>query len=102
MLEVDAGKQEVFADVQSSPLHEPHGRIADDEGTLRWDARDLTRWVLPEPEGPIRRMLDFSIRTLCKTASAMIGSGSSRSQVSKWFETPRANRLFATLCPIMN
>src|SRR5271157_6519397 len=49
-------------------------------------------------------MLLFSIRTLCKSASAMIGSGASRSQQStrrlKWLVTPRASRLLATACPI--
>src|SRR5271165_5737607 len=29
-------------------------------GTLRYEARDFTRWVLPEPEGPIRRVSLFS------------------------------------------
>src|SRR5208337_3577418 len=66
----------------------------------------MTRWVLPEPEGPISRMLLFSIRTFCKSASAMIGSGASRSQVStsllKWLLTPRASRLLAMACPTTN
>jgi hypothetical protein len=30
-------------------------------GTLRQEARDFTRRVLPEPLGPISRMFDFSI-----------------------------------------
>src|SRR5271166_6440968 len=51
-------------------------------------------------------MLLFSIRTLCKSGSATIGSGASRSQVStirlKWLLTPRASRLLAMSCPITN
>src|SRR5208337_5565766 len=66
----------------------------------------MTRWVLPEPDGPMSRMLLFSIRTLCKSGSATMGSGASRSQVStrrlKWLLTPRARRLLAMFCPITN
>src|SRR5271157_1470666 len=51
-------------------------------------------------------MLLFSIRTLCKSGSATIGSGAVRSQVStirlKWLLTPRASRLLAMSCPITN
>ena len=32
---------------------------------------------LPVPEGPISRMLDFSIRTFCRSGSATMGSGAS-------------------------
>src|SRR5271157_5283029 len=73
-------------------------------GTFKYAARDLTRWVLPEPEGPISRMLDFSTTTSRRSASATIGSGAPQSQAStsrlKWLETPRARRLLAMSCPI--
>ena len=36
------------------------GRIADDQGDVEITCQASTRWVLPLPEGPIRRMLDFS------------------------------------------
>ena len=59
---------------------------------------------LPEPEGPISRMLDFSMTTSRRSGSAMIGSGASRSQAStrrlKWLVTPRASRLLAISCPM--
>ena len=53
-------------------------RIDDDEGDIeiRSQASDQVR--LPEPERPISRVLLFSIRTLCKSGSAMIGSGAVR------------------------
>src|SRR5271157_5831425 len=73
-------------------------------GTFKYAARDLTRWVFPEPEGPISRMLLFSTTTSRRSGSATMGSGASRSQVStrrlKWLLTPRARRLLATACPI--
>src|SRR5208337_3269696 len=94
-------------DSTSSPTYPASVRLVASpvtSGTLRYEARDLTRWVLPDPEGPISRMLLFSIRTLCKSGSATMGSGASLSQAStsllKWLETPKASRLFAMSCPI--
>src|SRR5271157_1125509 len=75
-------------------------------GTFKYAARDLTRWVLPEPLGPMSRMLLFSTTTSRRSGSATIGSGASRSQQStrrlKWLLTPRARRLLATACPTTN
>src|SRR5208337_1116286 len=73
-------------------------------GTFKYAARDLTRWVFPEPEGPISRMLLFSTTTSRRSGSATIGTGAPQSQAStsrlKWLETPRASRLLAMFCPI--
>src|SRR5271165_1140144 len=96
-------------DSTSSPTYPASVRLVASpmtSGTFKYAARDLTRWVFPEPEGPISRMLLFSTTTSRRSGSATMGSGASRSQVStrrlKWLLTPRARRLLAMACPITN
>src|SRR5271157_1381965 len=63
-------------DSTSSPTYPASVRLVASpmtRGTLRYEAGDLTRWVLPEPLGPISRMLDFSIVQV-KVGDDRIGS----------------------------
>src|SRR5271157_637207 len=63
-------------DSTSSPTYPASVRLVASpmtRGTLRYEAGDLTRWVLPEPLEPISRMLDFSIVQV-KVGDDRIGS----------------------------
>ena len=53
------------------------GGVTDGEGDVQVGSQGLDQMGLPAARGPISRMLVFSIRTLRKSGSAMIGSGAS-------------------------